>query len=47
METWSEDHPDRAVVARDVPRYSDLVKHGLGFYLRDPRQAAAGRVVYE
>jgi hypothetical protein len=47
MATWSEDHPDRAVVARGIPRYADLVKHGLGFYLRDPRQAAAGRVVYE
>jgi hypothetical protein len=47
LETWSEDHPDRALVARGIPRYADLVKHGLGFYLRDPRQAAAGRVVYE
>jgi hypothetical protein len=47
LETWSEDHPDRALVARGIPRYADLVRHGLGHFLRDPRQAAAGRVVYE
>jgi len=47
LETWSEDHPDRALVARGIPRYADLVQHGLGHFLRDPRQAAAGRVVYE
>jgi len=47
METWSADHPDRAVVARGIPRYADLVKHSVGYYLRDPGLAAAGRVVYE
>jgi hypothetical protein len=47
LETWSEDHPDRAVVARGIPRYADLVKHDVGYYLRDPGQASAGRVVYE
>jgi hypothetical protein len=47
METWSEDHHDRAVVARGIPRYADLVKHHVGYYLRDPGLAAAGRVVYE
>jgi len=47
METWSEDHPDRAVTARNVPRYPDLVKNGVGFYLNDPAKAQPARVVYE
>jgi hypothetical protein len=47
LETWSEDHPDRALVARNIPRYADLVKNGVGAYLRDPSKAPANRVVYE
>ncbi|MCX6552003.1 MAG: succinylglutamate desuccinylase/aspartoacylase family protein [Acidobacteria bacterium] len=47
METWTEDHPDRGIVARGIPRYKDLVRNGVGFYLRDPAVAPAGRVVYE
>jgi predicted deacylase len=47
LQTWSEDHPGRAIVARDIPRYGDLVAHGVGFYLRDPGRAPAGRVVHE
>ncbi len=47
LETWSEDHPDRAVTARNIPRYADLVRDGVGAYLRDPSKAAGLRVVYE
>jgi len=47
LETWTEDHPDRAVVARGIPRYADLIAHGVGFYLRDPGQAPASRIVFE
>jgi hypothetical protein len=47
LDTWSEDHPDRAVRARDIPRYADLVAKGVGAYLRDPAAAPATRVVYE
>jgi hypothetical protein len=47
MATWSEDHPDRAVIARNVPRFADVVKNGVGYYLGDPSKAPSGRVVYE
>jgi hypothetical protein len=47
LETWSEDHPERAVVAKGIPRYADLVKLGLGYFLRDPRQAPRDRLAYE
>jgi hypothetical protein len=47
METWSEDHPDKPIQALNVPRYRDLVQHGVGYYLRDPSKAPAGRLVYE
>jgi len=47
LETWSEDHPDRAVKVRDIPRYADVVARGVGAYLRNPASVAASRVAYE
>jgi len=47
LETWSEDHPDRAVNVRDIPRYADVVARGVGAYLRNPASVAASRVAYE
>jgi hypothetical protein len=47
LQTWSEDNPTRTVVARSIPRYADVVKNGVGYYLRDPGKTAAARVVYE
>jgi hypothetical protein len=47
LETWTDDHPERGLVARNIPRYADVVKHGVGFYLRDPSKAPAGRIIYE
>ncbi|HEY3383739.1 MAG TPA: hypothetical protein VGK32_18395 [Vicinamibacterales bacterium] len=44
-ETWTEDHRDRPLVLSGVPRYKDLIDHGVGFYLHDPRKAT--KVVYE
>jgi hypothetical protein len=47
LETWSEDHPDRAVKVRDIPRYKDLVAMGVGAFLRNPASVAAARLAYE
>lgn len=45
-ETWGEDHPDKPLVMTGVPRYKELIAHGVGHYLHDPAKAA-GRLVYE
>lgn len=47
MESWTFDHPDRALVCRNVPRYADVVQKGLGHYLRNPAEVRNGRLVYE
>ncbi len=47
LQTWSEDKPDRAVTVSGVPRYAEVIKNGTGAYLKDPRSAPAGTVVYE
>jgi hypothetical protein len=46
-ESWTEDHPDKALVVRNVPRYAEVIKNGVGHYLRDPSKARPGSVVYE
>ncbi len=35
-ETLGSFYPDRAVVVRDVPRHADVVRNGVGAYLRQP-----------
>jgi len=35
----------RPIVVRDVPRYADVVKAGVGHFLADPSRAAAGGVI--
>ena len=47
LEIWTHDHPDRPLVCRGVPRYSEVVANGVGHYLRDPATAGTGRLVYE
>jgi hypothetical protein len=47
IETWTEFNADRAVVATGIPRYADVVKHGVGHYLRNPAQAPKDRLVFE
>jgi hypothetical protein len=47
MEIWTDDHPDRPLVCRGVPRFSAVVADGVGHYLHDPTAVGAGRLVYE
>lgn len=47
LQTWSDDHAERPIVARSIPRYQDVVTHGTGFYLKDPATATTGRLYYE
>ncbi|MEW5982013.1 MAG: succinylglutamate desuccinylase [Acidobacteriota bacterium] len=47
LETWTEDHPDRAIVAFGIPRFREVTSKGVGFFLRDPATAGQGRLVFE
>jgi hypothetical protein len=47
METWTEDHPDKPIVALNVPRYREVIQRGVGYYLRDPSKAGAAHLAYE
>lgn len=47
LEIWSGDHPDRAVVVADVPRYGEIVEKGTGAFLKDPTSAGPAKLFYE
>jgi predicted deacylase len=47
LETWSEDKPARAVVVTGVPGYAEVIKNGVGAYLKNPKTADAAKVTYE
>ena len=42
---FSKKNPGRSIVVRDVPRYKDIVKNGVGHYFSDPAKAGKDRVV--
>jgi predicted deacylase len=45
LRQFSRKNPDRAIVIRGVPRYADIVKHGVGHFFADPAKADARKVV--
>jgi hypothetical protein len=47
FESWNEDHPNKQIICLNVPRYKDLLKNGVGFYLKNPLKSENSKVVYE
>ena len=44
---WSQDHADRAVFIKDVPKYAEVVAKGVGAFLHDPAKADPKKIYYE
>jgi predicted deacylase len=44
MRQYAKKSPDRAIAVRDVPRYAELVRNGVGYYFHDPAGAPRDRV---
>ena len=47
IQTYSEMYPDKMITLSSVPRYSEVIENGVGYYLYNPDEAPAERVVYE
>ncbi len=47
LELWSDENPDKAVVAKEIPRYAEIIKKGIGSFLRDPAKADPRKIHYE
>ncbi len=45
--SWNEFYPDKEIICDNVPTYSEVIKNGVGFYLKDPGEVDPDRVVYE
>jgi hypothetical protein len=44
LRQYSKKNPDRSILARDIPRYADIVQNGVGHYFHDPARAEKDRV---
>jgi hypothetical protein len=44
MRQFAKKSPGRAISVRDIPRYSEVVQNGVGYYFHDPGSAARDRV---
>ncbi|MBC7349323.1 MAG: succinylglutamate desuccinylase [Candidatus Aminicenantes bacterium] len=44
---WSELNPDRPIVMENVPRYSEVMARGIGYYLKNPAECPPGRLFFE
>jgi hypothetical protein len=47
MASWTEMHPEKPLICDSIPRYADVIAHGLGQYLHNPARAKPGRLWYE
>jgi len=47
FESWNEDHPDKEIICNSVPRYAEVIKNGIGHYLKNPNTAQTKKIFYE
>ena len=47
IELWSEEHKDKALIIKNVPRYTEIIAKGTGAFLHNPASAASNRIKYE
>lgn len=47
IECWNMDYPDKEIICENVPRYAEIVKNGVGYYLKDPSKAKPENIIYE
>ncbi|UCG28166.1 MAG: succinylglutamate desuccinylase/aspartoacylase family protein [Bacteroidales bacterium] len=47
MEIWNEYYPDKEILFDNIPRYTELIKNGVGFYLKDPSETGSDQIIYE
>jgi hypothetical protein len=47
MRQFSRKSPEREIRVRNVPRYADVVKNGVGHYFHNPKEADKDDIYYE
>lgn len=44
---WTEENPEKSLRMTNIPRYSEIIEKGTGFYLHNPSKADSGSIRYE
>jgi hypothetical protein len=47
MTSWTEENPDKPITCSNVPKYADVIKNGIGYYLHNPAKADKKQVFIE
>jgi hypothetical protein len=47
LDVWSQDHADKAVIMKNVPKYAEVIQKGIGAFLHDSAKADPKRIYYE
>jgi predicted deacylase len=47
IESWTEEHPEKAIICGNVPRYEEILEYGVGHYLKDPAKTAPDKIYNE
>jgi len=47
LDVWSQDHADKAVIMKNVPKYAEVIQKGIGAFLHDPAKVDPKRIYYE
>ncbi len=47
MRQFSRKFPEKAIKVRNVPRYREVVKNGVGYYFHDPKKANKENIYYQ
>jgi hypothetical protein len=47
LDVWSQDHADKAVIMKNVPKYAEVIQKGIGAFLHDPAKADPKKIYYE
>ena len=47
LEIWSGDNPEKGVVLSGIPRYTDVVRDGVGAFLKNPKKVDPAKLVFE
>ena len=46
MNQFSRRNPNKTIYVKHVPRYSEILEKGVGFFYHDPEEAVKERIYY-
>ena len=47
LELWSDERPEKGIRLTDVPRYTEVIEKGTGYFLQDPSKTDPEKIRYE